>query len=394
MTKDSARKNINLLYIFSFLRFFYFWQAIETLYVLSIGGSALTLSVASFFWLAATLLLEVPSGWVSDKYGVKVSLLISSCARLLGYGLVALPCDNPPTYITAVVFFGVSYAFASGSDKAYLYENLEILDKVKNYKKYSGRISNLNILGVVIGSLIATLLVNLFTYKIVFVVSAIPMALALLVVFKMNNIRRVNLDQSSKIFSDMKIALSSIFNNRVMLLFVLTMAILDLSKRTGMDFGQFFINEKFNITWLVPLVWGLGALGRAVGYFLAEHFKNSSYWALALVAILMFYVISIANGFLALIFYVGYFIPINIAQITLEDDTQKLAPPKLRATTLSGISMINSLVSIVPFLLIGNFINNNSAVQGFHAVATVIIIVLLIILIISKLYFSMTKLKL
>lgn len=394
MTKDSARKNINLLYLFSFLRFFYFWQAIETLYVLSIGGSALTLSVASFFWLVATLLLEVPSGWVSDKYGVKVSLVISSCARLLGYGLVALPYNNPTVYITVVAFFGVSYAFASGSDKAYLYENLEILNKVKSYKKYSGRISNLNISGVVIGSFIATLLVNIFSYKVVFVVSAIPMILALLIVSKMNNIRRTNLDQSSKIFSDMKIALSSIFNNRVILLFVLTMAILDLSKRIGMDFGQLLISEKFNIAWLVPLVWGLGALGRAAGYFLAGYFKSNNYWALGLAAILMFYGISISNGFLVIIFYVGYFIPINIAQVALENDTQKLAPPKLRATTLSGVSMINSLISIVPFLLIGNFIKNNSAIKGFHAAATLIIIVLLVILIISKLYFSKAKLKL
>jgi MFS family permease len=68
-------------------------------------------------------MLEVPSGYMSDHLGRRITLIFSACAGLAGAAFLALG-DSFQAFALAQVCLGASTAFASGTDSALLYESL------------------------------------------------------------------------------------------------------------------------------------------------------------------------------------------------------------------------------------------------------------------------------
>lgn len=126
MTADITR-NI-LLYRWSrFLRSLIFWQAIWFLYFQQVLSGAEAILLYAVYDVATTV-LEVPSGYMSDRLGRKKTLLASAVAGLLA-ALLLVVGDTFTVFVFANICLGASVAFASGTDEAMLYESLVTLDR-------------------------------------------------------------------------------------------------------------------------------------------------------------------------------------------------------------------------------------------------------------------------
>lgn len=120
-------RNIAIYPWFKFIQSLTFWQATWFLYFenhLSASDAILLYVVYDI----ATTAFEVPSGYMSDKIGRRLTLLaagISGVAATLllvfGAGFVQFAIAN--------VFLGASAAFASGTDSSLLYESLNATDR-------------------------------------------------------------------------------------------------------------------------------------------------------------------------------------------------------------------------------------------------------------------------
>ncbi|MEL6766092.1 MAG: MFS transporter [Pseudomonadota bacterium] len=118
---DTAR-NVAL---YPWLRFFQgliFWQAVWFLYFQSELSAAEAILLYAIYDIGTTA-LEVPSGWMSDRVGRRLTLIASAAVGLAG-GLLLAVGEGFAAFALAQVLLGASMAFASGTDSALLYESL------------------------------------------------------------------------------------------------------------------------------------------------------------------------------------------------------------------------------------------------------------------------------
>lgn len=118
---DCAR-NIALYPWYRFCQSLLFWQAVWFLYFQDRLSAAEAILLYVAYDLATTL-LEVPSGYLSDRLGRRLTLIAAAVCGLGGAGLIVLG-DSFVVFVLAQGLIGASTALMSGTDSAFLYESL------------------------------------------------------------------------------------------------------------------------------------------------------------------------------------------------------------------------------------------------------------------------------
>lgn len=86
----------------------------------------------------ALMLLEVPTGWLADRYGHRLSLIIGSGAQVVGM-LCCWLGEGVPGLIAASVLVAVGDAFRSGADQAFLYRSCVALGREADFQQIQSR---------------------------------------------------------------------------------------------------------------------------------------------------------------------------------------------------------------------------------------------------------------
>ncbi|WP_072779796.1 MFS transporter [Marivita hallyeonensis] len=99
-----------------------FWQATWFLFLQDTLSASEAVLLYAIYDIGVTV-FEVPSGYMSDRIGRRITLLTSGVA-----GLAAMVCfatgDSFAAFALAQVLLGISIAFASGTDSSLLFETL------------------------------------------------------------------------------------------------------------------------------------------------------------------------------------------------------------------------------------------------------------------------------
>lgn len=153
--------NIRKLYVFSFLQMTLFPMAIITLFWKDHIGLTLTqiLLLQSIFSLA-TLVLDYPAGYLSDRLGYRCALNIASLLGILGWGIYTV-ADSFAAVLLAEILLGMSLSFVSGSDSALLYETLRAQGDEQCYGRHEGRMNGFGQFGEAAGALLAGVIYGL-----------------------------------------------------------------------------------------------------------------------------------------------------------------------------------------------------------------------------------------
>ena len=116
------QKNIDLYPWYQGCRSLLFWQGVWFLYFqneLSAGQAILLVAIFD----VASALLEVPSGYFSDRFGRRLTLIIGVLAMMSGCLLISLG-GSFAIMALGQVLLGAGIAFNSGTDNALLYDSL------------------------------------------------------------------------------------------------------------------------------------------------------------------------------------------------------------------------------------------------------------------------------
>ena len=92
-------------------------------------SDAVLLGSAYYF---SVFLLEVPSGYCSDRFGRRPTLILASLMALLACATFVVS-DSFQTLLAAQILLAAGIAFQSGSDSALLYDSLCALDREEEY---------------------------------------------------------------------------------------------------------------------------------------------------------------------------------------------------------------------------------------------------------------------
>ncbi len=140
LNKASLR-NLPLLNAFAFLKMTLFPMAIITLFWKDqVGLSLSEILLLQAIFSVASLVMEYPSGYLSDRFGYRPTLVF---AALLGVGgwLTYTMASSFATVMLAEIQLGISYAFISGTDSALLFETLRAAGREDEYLRRDGRMT-------------------------------------------------------------------------------------------------------------------------------------------------------------------------------------------------------------------------------------------------------------
>ena len=153
-------RSLRLLPYWWVLRWVWLGEAIWVVYLVETRG--LTIGQVLLFdavFFGSSLLSEVPTGVVADRYGRKTSMVSGSLVISVGFLVFAL-AGTLPILLSAYVLFGVGSALMSGADDAYLFDALRAVGRVREFPAVAGRLNGLMTLTIagftIIGGLMAT----------------------------------------------------------------------------------------------------------------------------------------------------------------------------------------------------------------------------------------------
>lgn len=114
-----------------------FWLPVFFLYLQESVSGREVLQLEAIFYLAVVL-LEVPSGYLSDRVGRRVTLIVSAAFRATG-AIVFCLGGGFAAFALGQVGFAAGRAFKSGTDSALLYDSLVALDRTEEYADREAR---------------------------------------------------------------------------------------------------------------------------------------------------------------------------------------------------------------------------------------------------------------
>ncbi len=135
--KNKLNANIWKFYLFQIFHNLAFFLPIIVLFWQENGLNMTEIMVLQSIYAVAIVILEIPTGYFSDRYGRKVSLAISGLflfAATLVYGIG----NHFYYFLIAEICWAFGNSFISGSDAALLYDTLLELKQESLYKKIWG----------------------------------------------------------------------------------------------------------------------------------------------------------------------------------------------------------------------------------------------------------------
>lgn len=130
-------RNLRLYPIYQVLRSSMFWLPVFFLYFLSVLSIEEALLLEAIYYFAVVL-LELPSGYLSDRVGRRLTLGISALCAIASAVLFALTAAFVP-FAIAQVLKAAGMAFNSGTDSSLLYDSLEEVGRTEEIGEREGR---------------------------------------------------------------------------------------------------------------------------------------------------------------------------------------------------------------------------------------------------------------
>ncbi len=201
---DRANTNLKLLNIITFLNGFRAYEGVLAIYFATISGSfAIGMTIFAIMNLSASF-FEVPTGLLSDNIGRKKTLLLYYFSGTLAILLFYL-AESTQILITAAIIIGFSMAMRSGAVAAFVYENLDELERKDDFKIVQGKRLALGRYALVIAGILGTGIIYLYDIRSAILLTLIVASVAFLLSFFIKDIKLFE-KRKANIYSDLQLA--------------------------------------------------------------------------------------------------------------------------------------------------------------------------------------------
>jgi len=139
MSHSGLTRSVRLYPIYAPLTQAYFWLPVFFLYFNEHMPIEQVLRLEAIYY-AAVVILEVPSGYLSDTLGRRLTLLVSAVSAIFAYALFFLG-GSFGVFALAQIGLAASMAFRSGTDTSFHYDLLKCLGREDAYPQREARIT-------------------------------------------------------------------------------------------------------------------------------------------------------------------------------------------------------------------------------------------------------------
>lgn len=241
-------KDIRIGWLFN-LQSIIYWLSIGfmasywVIYFQDVGYTFSEISIILMMLPLASLISEIPTGIIADKYGRKISVCLSYL--LTGFSFITvILCSNNFVLVTIAYFFaGVSITLESGALDAWIFEEFKNINEEKINKLMSIR-DNLGQLGFILGSFLGGFFVGFLPIKLNFIIAAfLLIALSILVfVFGHEHYKKNNASKNITKVSFFEIV-KSIKNDKTLVLFIIASFFMAIGGSIYFNTYSAYLNE-------------------------------------------------------------------------------------------------------------------------------------------------------
>jgi len=256
-------KNLQLFKFsaYGFLKNQRFFDVFIFLFFLEQGISFLQIGTLISIREIATLIFEIPTGFVADSLGRRGSMIFAFLSYILSFAIFFF-FPKFILYAAAMIFFALGDAFRTGTHKAMILHYLKLNGLLHLKVEYYGYTRSWSQMGSALAALIAGgIVICSSEYKYVFLYSIIPYILALILMFtypkELDGERKAIKGISTNIKSNFKQTFSSLrvsLKEPILRKALLNSAIFDGLFKTVKDYIQPILQMVvLSIPWLLDL---------------------------------------------------------------------------------------------------------------------------------------------
>ena len=247
-----------------------FWYGIEKTFVKDeLGFGAIGISMVVATYLIVTLVLEVPSGILADKWGRK-KVLISSLVLFIAANIVLGASQDMGMYLIGTVLWGLFSVTISGTMESMTYDTLLAEGKAAMFQKVDAFQSIAFMVGIFISSSLSGFIGPEFGLRSTYFGSIVPLLIALLIIITLHEPKLHTEANSKKIVAHAKEAFSLILRDRLLTRVAILLGVVFLMQNLLYEYSQYYYLELFddNVT-IAAILSGASGLFLALGYAVA-----------------------------------------------------------------------------------------------------------------------------
>lgn len=367
MFKRTYKRNISLLAGLELTSYFgitSFW----ILFFIQNGLSLLQIGLLESIFHGTSLLCEIPSGMLADRFSYKTNLYLARLSSIGSSILILFGQGNFWIYAIAMMVNAWSYNFDSGTSTAFLFDSAVEAGQKDRYLQISSFLSGVAEVTRTLGTVVAGFLIHgalAWTYYIAIGLSFI----SILLIFLMKEPESKSDERSHLTLKRILEVVKQEWQEKPVLFYwMLTYQLVG----TIMCMFYFYYQQKISdlASWQVSLIMLIGSGFNLLAVYLASQIGkkwNSNQVFPILVALtgLALFLVGAKTPFAYLSVYLLTNALYAVYQPIYYNDLQAYLPSSVRATMLSINSMMFSLSMIVIFPLTGWFIDSFGFVAVF-----------------------------
>ena len=367
MFKRTYKGNIPLLAGLEFTSYFgitSFW----ILFFIQNGLSLLQIGLLESIFHGTSLLCEIPSGMLADRFSYKTNLYLARLASIVSSILILFGQGSFWIYAIAMMVNALSYNFDSGTSTAFLYDSAVEAGQKDRYLQISSFLSGVAEVTRTLGTVVAGFFILgalAWTYLIAIVLSL----LSILLIFLMKEPESKSGERNHLTIKRILVVVKQEWQEKPVLFYwMFTYQLVG----TIMCMFYFYYQQKISdlVSWQVSLIMLIGSGFNLLAVYLASQIGkkwNSNQVFPILVALtgLSLLLVGLKTPFAYLSVYLLTNALYAVYQPIYYNDLQAYLPSSVRATMLSINSMMFSLSMIVIFPLTGWLIDTCGFVAVF-----------------------------
>lgn len=376
MFKRTYKGNIPLLAGLEFTSYFgitSFW----ILFFIQNGLSLLQIGLLESIFHGTSLLCEIPSGMLADRFSYKTNLYLARLASIVSSILILFGQGNFWIYAIAMMVNAWSYNFDSGTSTAFLYDSAVEAGRKDRYLQISSFLSGVAEVTRTLGTVVAGFFIHgalAWTYLIAIGLSF----LSIILIYFMKEPMAKREKNEGLTFKTIVLQVRKEWQEKPVLFYwMMTYQLVG----TLMCMFYFYYQQKISdlAGWQVSLVMLIGSGLNLIAVYVASQIGkkwNSNRVFPTLVALTGLALLLVFSGtpFAFLLVYLLTNTLYAVYQPIYFNDLQGYLPSSVRATMLSINSMLFSLSMIVIFPLIGWLIDRWGLVAVFLVLGFILLL--------------------
>ena len=386
MFKRTYKGNIPLLAGLEFTSYFgitSFW----ILFFIQNGLSLLQIGLLESIFHGTSLLCEIPSGMLADRFSYKTNLYLARLASIVSSILILFGQGNFWIYAIAMMVNAWSYNFDSGTSTAFLYDSAVEAGQKDRYLQISSFLSGVAEVTRTLGTVVAGFFIHgalAWTYLIAIGLSF----LSIILIYFMKEPMAKRGRNEVLTFKTIVLQVRKEWQEKPVLFYwMMTYQLVG----TLMCMFYFYYQQKISdlVGWQVSLVMLIGSGLNLIAVYVASQIGkkwNSNRVFPTLVALTGLALLLVFSGtpFAFLLVYLLTNTLYAVYQPIYFNDLQGYLPSSVRATMLSINSMLFSLSMIVIFPLTGWLIDRWGLVAVFLVLGLILLLIYPILIISLK----------